>query len=264
MNETITHKIFRIINSKKTMKHLLAYLLRKTGLCRYIILDYKGINIRFHPAHLPEYIWIYGQSFNEEDVLLLEKLLPFGGTMIDIGANIGTLSLHGAKCVGPGGRVISFEPHPLIFQYLEENVQENGFKNITCYNYAVGSDTGYLNFSNINADDQNKISKDGEIQVPVVRLDDELRDIDQINLLKIDVEGYELAVLQGAEKTLARIDTLVIEVSDSHFEDFGYSTEDVINFLIERKFRLHLPDGTLVNSEYKASRTLNLIGYRDK
>jgi hypothetical protein len=76
----------------------------------------------------------------------------------------------------------------------------------------------------------------------MVRLDDAVADVASISLLKVDVEGYELSVLQGASAVLARTDCIYFEAASENFEQFGYALSDIRQFLRDRGFRVRRLD----------------------
>ncbi len=128
-------------------------------------------------------------------------------TFVDIGANAGYYSLLAAKAVGPKGRVIACEPDPTSLVLFEENVRLNGFQNITIHQRAMGNRIGTNNLylSADNAGDHRLWQNGGErdsVSVLEDRLDDLLGPISDLHLIKIDVQGYEVDVLWGAERLL--------------------------------------------------------------
>jgi FkbM family methyltransferase len=137
-----------------------------------------------------------------------------GETAIDAGANVGLMSSLLARTVGPEGRVVSFEPHPLIFDILTRNValcrQDERSAVIEARQAAVSSSAGKLPLA-VDADTfaHNKgtaslehADRTDATEVQTVRLDDQLSG--PIGVLKLDVEMHELAALQGASSLLSR------------------------------------------------------------
>ncbi len=121
---------------------------------------------------------------------------------IDVGANIGTSLIPAAKSI-KGGTAIGFEPHPKVFKYLKENVSLNNLEDsVELHNCAMGNEPGYLEFSENRGDDTaNKVMLTGKgITVPVKLLDDIGERYSRIDLVKIDVEGYEKFVIEGGIK----------------------------------------------------------------
>ena len=148
-------------------------------------------------------------------VLMREYLRP-GNTFVDIGANFGYYTLINAEAVRPDGRVISFEPLPLIAQRLEHSVALNGFDHVRVQQIAIGAEVGKIqlycpvkHFSGISTvcQDNPWISEIPyySISVPTAPLSEILPrlDVDRVDAIKIDVEGYELEVLRGALSLLS-------------------------------------------------------------
>jgi FkbM family methyltransferase len=143
----------------------------------------------------------------------LARLSDPGETAVDAGANVGLMSNLLAHAVGPGGRVVSFEPHPLIFDTLTTNVARwrtsDGISPIEVHQAAVSSSDGTLPLG-IEPDTfaHNKGTASLEqhhpgnaIEVRTVRLDSQLSG--PVGVLKLDVEMHELDALRGAESLLA-------------------------------------------------------------
>ncbi|ABW02294.1 FkbM family methyltransferase [Caldivirga maquilingensis] len=170
--------------------------------------------------------------------------------VLDVGAYVGIYSLWAAKLIGNGGFVVSFEPNPLAYQWLVRNIEVNGVSNIHAIPLALGDYIGrsrlYVALRNIEASSfiQNHITRNptGDLgiarsfTVPIITLDAFIRHsramigraIDHIDLVKIDVEGYEARVLRGAQEALNKgfISRFVIEV---HIDQV--KTMDIISML---------------------------------
>ncbi len=144
----------------------------------------------------------------------LARLTDPGETAIDAGANVGLMSSLLARAVGPGGRVTSFEPHPLIFDTLARNValwREQEDVTVVEARPAAVSSTAATMALTVDADTfaLNKgtaslehVGGANATQVQTVRLDGEFTE--PIGVLKLDVEMHELAALEGAEALLSR------------------------------------------------------------
>lgn len=227
-------------NSRNPIRLLAAQLLVKTGLNRFFIIHMNGYKLRFSNSALAVTLFADKQERNNDEDLL-RRVLPHGGTYVDVGANIGTLVFPAARIVGPEGKVVGIEAHPQTFKNLEANVTLNRFPNIEIIHTAAGNSTGEIFFSNMNTDDQNKVVEENAstIRVPVNTLDKILINIAYVSVLKIDVEGYEKFVLEGAAEVLGRTDVVLYESWDSHFLKFGYNAGVVAEFFYRNDFRVY-------------------------
>jgi FkbM family methyltransferase len=154
-----------------------------------------------------QYIYATGR-YEEGTVALMNKLLKPGDCFVDVGANIGYLTLVAARLVGPTGSVIAFEPLPKAREWLERNVALNNATQVVVRAEAVCDRTATA-VLNIGPDHHTSTSSllstpgsHGEAVVPCVRLDDALPDATRVRVLKIDVEGVEHLVVEGASRTL--------------------------------------------------------------
>lgn len=141
---------------------------------------------------------------------LFDRLVPRGGTVVDVGANIGYNAVYAARLAGPGGRVVAVEPAPDNVALLRENVERTGCGHVAVHAVAAGArrETREL-FLRGDVSAVNSLFPDsmygvvtGVTRVPVVPLDDLVPG--DADLVKIDVEGAELEVLAGMSRLLAR------------------------------------------------------------
>lgn len=220
-------------------RYLFARFLSATHLSRHFTIARDGYRLRFHPSALSVTLWT-DPNDRDQDLQVLRQVLNPGDSVIDVGANIGDLSLCAASLVGPRGIVYAIEPHPRTFRYLEENIQLNGFRQVVPLCTALGASSGSVSFSDRRSDDQNVVvAGSGPLSVPVQRLDSiEIRE-GPIRLCKIDVEGYEPFVLEGAGDLLKRIETIYFEAWDAHFKRHGSSTPSVLRWLAQRGFEIY-------------------------
>lgn len=175
------------------------------------------------------------------DMALVLHFLRGDDLFIDIGANIGSYSiLAGAEV---GAEVMAFEPVPVTFSILKENMALNnlGYK-AQLYNNGVGNDNGVLRFTN-SLDTVNHVIKDSNnqagIAVDIVRIDDTVN-IDKPCLIKIDVEGFETEVLRGMEHTLKNdhIKAIIIELNGLGSR-YGYDESLIFETLKDLNYKLY-------------------------
>ena len=223
---------------KSPAKFLLGYFLWKSGLCKLFTFKVNGIKFRFYQSGLSMNLFI-NRDYINEDFNYIKKYLSAGNTFIDIGANIGTWSIFASKVVGNVGKILSFEPHPKTFKYLSGNITLNKSENIEYFNVGCSDKKGNLYFSN-NYDTMNHITYNSvdSIIIPVKELDFFTSELKEIDLIKIDVEGFELNVLKGATNTLAKTKMIIFESNKEFQKKYNYRTEDIINFLITHNFKV--------------------------
>ena len=172
------------------------------------------------------------------------RLLDRGETAVDVGANIGQNASLMASRAGRDGRVIAFEPHPEIFNDLKSNQHRShnpAASPVQLENVALGQTIGLAwlaegeEFSHNRGTASLLSNAEGGkgIQVKIRKLDEYLEDISQVGVCKIDVEGHELAVLQGAEATLKRR-----AIRDIVFEDFNPKPSPVTTLLERHGFKV--------------------------
>jgi FkbM family methyltransferase len=136
--------------------------------------------------------------------------------VVDVGANVGTFTLYQAICK-KAKRIISFEPAPTVFPRLITNLRINGIFQVEPFNTAVGDSCGIVRFverpMSINCQVVRNEEEKGSVEIPCVTLDSFLGHIPKIDLLKVDVEGFETEVFKGAQETLKRTERIVVEVT---------------------------------------------------
>jgi FkbM family methyltransferase len=153
----------------------------------------------------------FGGTFEPSETAFIGRHLRTGMTMIDVGANLGYHTTRAARLVGSTGRVLAIEPDPYNFALLMRNVQTNGLDNVLAENVALGAQPGRATLfrSPGNLGDHRLFASAEErreaVEVPVVRLDDLCREhaMERVDLVKMDVQGYEPLVLAGMSRTLA-------------------------------------------------------------
>lgn len=187
---------------------------------------------------------LYLTGSYEKRLLKLPKVLVNpGDVIVDAGANIGLISIFCAIKAGNNGIVLSFEPHPETFPILQKNIAINGLSQITAFKNALGSSPGSARiYSNIQinrgAASLVEFQKDSpSFDIEILTLDDVLKqqNILHLNLIKIDVEGFEMEVLKGAEEILTKENgpILVVECSNSR-NNFKYGMVDLFDFLTKK------------------------------
>jgi FkbM family methyltransferase len=158
-------------------------------------------------AYIGRSLDVYGE-YSEGEIDLFRQLLRPGDVAIDVGANIGALTVPLARLVQPGGAVLAFEPQQAIFDILCNNLRTNGLSNVQAFRRAVGSAVGKIRVPPLDyqrADNFGGVALGGtsgdEVQLVTV---DSLG-LPRLRLLKVDVEGMEHGVITGARATIERL-----------------------------------------------------------
>lgn len=255
-------------NHRYPARFLMAKLLMLTGACRLFTILQPGYRLRFHHSNVAMYRWIAPLDQNE-DLEFFRAYLKPGDTVVDVGANIGETVLTESLAVGPSGRVVAFEPHPRTFRFLRENLDLNQVRNVETHNVGLGEKPGTVSFSDNKRDDMNRVNGDASgLQVRIERLDNCVPALGRIQLLKVDVEGYEKFVFAGAPELLKRTECVYFEVSATHFGWFGYTTRELLEVLAQAGFQLFrvVDPGCLapIPTTFEPAHFENLVALRDQ
>lgn len=167
---------------------------------------------------------------------LIQRFLQPNDVFIDVGANLGLHTLAAGRAMNGYGKIIAFEPFEATKQLLEKSIWLNGFSALTqIYQVAVSSYAGdqalFLGLTSghhslFELDEASALAQQS-VSVQTVRLDDVIPANQQVSLLKIDVEGAELDVLNGAQALMKNNPdiALIVEFGPSHLRRVGHSVE---------------------------------------
>lgn len=207
-----------------------------TGLSPLLTIPQHGYHLRFYPTNLSANLWI-GSGERVHSLDLFRAYPREGDTVIDVGANIGEVSILASQRIGATGHVYAFEPHPRIAKYLRGNLGLNRCSNVSVREVALGRSRTTVRFTDDAHDDMNRIVAAGPIEVECSTLDDELSGVAApVALLKVDVEGSELHVLEGAPVLLPRVACVSCEMGEAHYRRYGYGMTDLIAMLLRSGF----------------------------
>ena len=185
---------------------------------------------------------VYTGLHDFADMGYLLHVLRDTDLFIDMGANVGSYTI--LACAAIGARAIAFEPAPNTYQRLVENVRINHAESrVVCLNVGVGREEGTVRFSG-GTDTTNHIAAAGEtgsdlIDVPVRTLDSALVG-ESPAVGKMDVEGYELPALEGAQKTLGKpsLHSMIMELNGSG-RRYGFDENGVVQMMLDYGFRMY-------------------------
>lgn len=200
---------------------------------------------------------LYRYGVRDPDLDLVRALLRPGDVFIDGGANVGLFTLVAARRVGPTGRVVSFEPASSTRAVLARNVALNDLAWVEIRNEALSTSPGELELVVFGGDGAGLSSfkpasaAGGRVEkVPVARLDDVVdeRTRQRVRVLKLDVEGAEVAALRGAPALLAHGPDLLLEIEPGHLARQGASVDELVELLSAHGYTLHAIAETSVAS----------------
>lgn len=183
-------------------------------------------------------------SWELETVQAIKKTIKPGDVVIDIGANIGCHALLCSKLVGATGKVIAFEPTKRAYEKLAKNKYLNSFaQNIQLEKIVVSDQTIKEQTVRINSSWQTfgvQSPLEEEI-VDFITLDEYVgkSDFSKVNLIKIDVDGYEYKIIRGALKTLAKHKPyLILELGSYTLAGVGDSLVDLVDILFYLNYKI--------------------------
>jgi len=170
-------------------------------------------------------------KYEKYETAMIRSQVNKDSVVIDVGANIGYYTLLLAKFAK---KVYAFEPDTENFEILKKNVEENNLKNVVLVNKAVGEKSykGYLikdkeNFGNHKFNPSKSPFDKGDL-ISCISLDTYIKE--KIDLIKIDVQGYEPKVLKGAKNLIKKYKPILFVESEKEIKEDGYSTWSINDF----------------------------------
>lgn len=197
-------------------------------------------------------------ALSEPELLGLAEFVRPGAVCFDIGAAYGMYTYPLARLAGPGGQVHSFEPLPVPYRLLEAGVRASGARNVRVTNTAIGSFTGWSRLrlpyrfglpvhgwahpqEGLKHPGRFAAGKTLEVAMHTVDGVCELREIPRVDFMKVDVEGFEPGVLEGAAWTIEQHrPALLLEIEERHLGKYGRTAAEVAGPLVERGYRMHV------------------------
>jgi FkbM family methyltransferase len=243
---------------------------------KYLMLKAKGTaKIQLHVWGNRNLFWykdskqgtwlLFNYIIDWEEYKLIEHIAKPDSTIVDVGANVGYYTLWASR-FNDKGKVYSFEPNDINFQRLSENVNSNpSVKHVVPVKNAVSNKCGTVSMTNEldtlnHIVDDGSITGNGTVEVVCVTLDHfaDTNHIEQIDYLKIDVEGFEFEVLSGAQKMLAanRIGIIQVEINNA-LDNSGHTSQQLLNLFATHGYSLcsySVDDTRLVKIEYDENR----------
>ena len=204
--------------------------------------DVEIDGFRLHGDHIGQLYYVREllESGREATfIALLKSSIGVGMMVVEAGAHMGYVTLQSARAVGPSGRVFAFEANPRAVPLIERNLSANGLEErVTVVPLALGDVPGRHDFFLSGGGDTSSLHEpDGaseRIEVTVTALDAWLDPTVRVDVVKLDIEGGEVAALRGMRETLSRAgpDLVVFaECNPSMLERSGSSTSELIEVL---------------------------------
>lgn len=179
----------------------------------------------------------YTGSYESGTLDFIKNHLKKGDCFVDVGANIGLMSIEASRSVGNEGKVYSFEPHPTTVKILQFNIDLNAIKNIDVIEKGVGSKSGEAKIYDrwdVNRGGASLLSSNTEQEsydIQIVSLD-EVLEKDEVEMIKIDIEGFELEALKGAKSILSsKTPPILIVECTEETEHQDYTREELYSWL---------------------------------
>jgi len=173
-------------------------------------------------------------SYDWPDVQWLSGILDERSVVVFVGAHIGSVLIPIARQSG-AQRVVALEPSPRNHDLLKLNVLLNELKSVEIHQVAAGDHEGTLQFTENKINSGNsRVSRSGETQVRVSRLDTVLAAEPSIQLVVMDVEGFEVQAMRGATATLGRTKYFYAEYAPEQLAEQGSSSAEFIEAVAER------------------------------
>ncbi|KQP93976.1 hypothetical protein ASF55_18825 [Methylobacterium sp. Leaf119] len=201
----------------------------------------------------------YGEHAQNE-LSFCHNFIEPGAVVLDVGAHQGTHTVSFSNSVGATGRVFAFEPQRLMYQNLCASLALNSIENVSAFNVAVGGAPGKVKIAEFDYSKRAHFSgmrilpeNSGE-EVPLITLDYAVPKefAERVGLIKIDVEGMEMDVLEGAECIVSNTSPVIY--CEYHKEVAGRASKDVVPFLKQKGYSLFLHEPAGYNPE-------NFFGY---
>ncbi len=201
------------------------------------VLKRSGIAMRVDISDYMGHYLFFG--FEDNGIQKLFSLCHEKSNVLDIGANIGWTVLNLAQ-IAKQGKVLGFEPDPYNFERCSDNISLNDFKNLLAFPVGLGNANFQVDMEIRTPSNRggNRIAPAGASAsrpVQIVKLDDFVpaQELNRVDLIKMDVEGYELNVLRGAKGILMKHKPILfIELDDNNLRDQGDSALALTEFLL--------------------------------
>lgn len=213
--------------------------------------------------------WTYKRLW-EADITFLRRFVPRDAWIVDVGANVGFFSRQFCGWVSGNGRVLAFEPEGENFQALEVIARRSGRGQVLLARQSLVANADTTLHLELNPDNpaDHHIGAEG-IPTRAVRLDTEIKNLGwpRVGLIKIDVQGAEPLVLEGAHETLARSrPAIYMEIDEASLARFGSSAEELQSQLASLGYAMYEANERRLDIPIDSARAASVragVGYAD-
>jgi len=233
---------------------------------RYRDLDMDcGVTVNVDMWHRNWY-QVFQKGYHEQDVeKFITGLLQPGDVVFDVGAQIGMFTAIASQLIGPDGRLIAFEPDEKNHRDLQSTRQRNKLDNVSIINAGLSDSIGEATFhrpdgawgsfmdsgngagARITRDFfQNTTIRTFTIQTTTIDHVVAERELERLDLIKIDVDGPEVTILRGAEQTLRTLKPVVMVEASRFYQEHGTSVDELFSILQRNGYEIY---GTIRNGE---------------
>lgn len=221
--------------------------------CRHGLLLYN-----IHDMYIGRSLDLYGE-FSEGEIELFAQFLRPGMVAVEVGANIGAHTVFLAQAVGPTGQVLAFEPQRIVYQTLCANLALNSIPNVRAFHAAVGQTPGEIVVPLLDYCQEHNfggLGLGGHVhgeRVPLMTLDS--LHLAACHLLKVDVEGMEQSVLEGARETITRLKPILYVENDRREKAAA-----LIRYIDSLDYNMYWHTPTMFNPHNFAGHAQNAFG----
>lgn len=250
-------KLYRLLSNKGLEKvpgttRAFTFLLQRLRPRGISLAKIQGIQMYINADYnLGGVLWLIIKDYEKWETELVKEIISEGMTVADIGANVGYYSLIAAKLVGNNGKVYAFEPEPENYELLVRNIEINGYTNVVPVNKAVSNECGktklFINrvSSSRHSFSQNNVTDEaGSVEVEIITLDEFFKG-EKVDFIKMDVEGAEGLILDGARQILSQDRlTIIMEFWPTGLNNLGTDPLGLLCKLQKIGFTIKLIDKT--------------------
>ena len=239
---------------------------------RRVVATVDGITYQLDLSEYIDSSIYFGGCFEPHTTAAINRLCRPGMTVIDIGANVGCHALRFAKLAGPAGRVVAFEPMAWARAKLLRNIELNKFQNVTVESVALSDSAGtreaYFRSSWQSEEGSDPESlKPGPVTFETLDGYAERRGLGRVDMVKLDVDGFEFRVIRGAARTLAaHKPVIIIELGPHLLAHAGDDVGEMAEFLASLGYKFFdeatlekFPNVASVVRAIPAGDTINVI-----